>query len=81
MNPKDIMASTGGELISAETAAKIWQALTKELRRPGAEQQRKMAASAMAGDTSTDHIESKAIIAKVCAAFSFHVHAITTPCC
>ena len=52
-------------IITTDTAAKIWQALTRELRKPGAEGQRKMAAAAMAGDTSTDHIESKAIIAKV----------------
>lgn len=53
------------DLITTATAANIWKALTKELRRPGAEGQRKMAAAAMAADTSTDHIESKAIIAKV----------------
>ena len=53
------------DLITTETAANIWKALTKELRRPGAEGQRKMAAAAMAADTSTDRIESKAIIAKV----------------
>lgn len=58
-------------IITADTAAKIWQALTKELRRPGAEQQKKMAAAAMANDNSTDHIESKAIIAKVGAEIVF----------
>lgn len=51
--------------LSPENAAKIWDAVTAELSKPGAEQQVKMARAAMAGDTSTDHIESKKMIAKV----------------
>ena len=51
--------------LSPDGAAKIWSAVTAELKKPGMEQQVKMARQAMANDTSTDHIESKAIIAKV----------------
>ena len=39
--------------------------MTKELKKEGMEQQVKMARTAMEQDTSTDHIESKAVIAKV----------------
>ena len=52
-------------LITVETAAKIWRALSADLLRPGQEQMKKMATAAMAGDTSTDHIESKTAIARV----------------
>ena len=54
-----------GKLLTPDGAAKVWQAVTAELKKPGQELQVKMARQAMANDTSTDHIESKAIIAKV----------------
>jgi hypothetical protein len=51
--------------LSPDGAAQIWRAVTAELRKPGAEQQVKMARNAMAQDTSTDHIESKKLIGSV----------------
>ena len=74
-SPRRFTTNSGSSAIGAlsshveafrEGAAKIWKAVTKELKKEGMEQQVKMARTAMEQDTSTDHIESKAVIAKVC---------------
>ena len=49
-----------------EAAAAIWNETTAELNKDMMKQQKEQARKAMEGDTSQDHVESKAIIAKVC---------------
>ena len=66
--------------LSADGAAKIWKAVTAELKKPGAEQQLAMASKAMAADTSEDRIESKKMIARMAWGLVQDTAALKTEC-